>query len=151
MGRSGDELWAAVDRAVEPWVERCVRGVAAAHGTPYDDALAADTARAGGLARSQVGAELRALFEVDLDERRESPLEVVRRAVRHPTAVLAAAHVPPVVRDEFAERNFPDDCYGLAPAGFEQVDEALTEPALRWGAATAALHLARRRAEGRPD
>lgn len=145
LREAGDELWVAVDLAVAPWVERCVRRVAGAHGTPYDPGLAAATTEAGARARSAVGAELRALFEAEAGETRQSPLEVVRGAVRHPTAVLESAGVPPVARDDFATRNFPDDVYGLVPASFGQIDETLTEPALRWGAARAALHLAHHR------
>ncbi|MEO7555966.1 MAG: hypothetical protein ABIV94_05100, partial [Acidimicrobiales bacterium] len=74
---------------------------------------------------------------------------LLRRAVRYPTAVLAAAGVPPVVRDAFAERAFPDDDYGLTPATFADVDPALHEPGLAWGAAKAHVHLSRRRTEAR--
>ena len=62
--------------------------------------------------------------------------------------VLADAGVPPIVRDEFEERAFPDDVYGLAPASFADLDPALREPGLVWGAAKAHVVLARRRAEG---
>jgi hypothetical protein len=67
----------------------------------------------------------------------------------HPTQVLAEAGVPPVERDEHAARLFPDDRYDLAPATFSDLDEALHEPGLVWGAAKAHVVLARRRREGR--
>ena len=58
------------------------------------------------------------------------------------------AGVPAVVRDEFAERAFPGDVYDLAIASFADLDTALHEPGLVWGAAKAHVVLARRRAEG---
>ena len=64
-------------------------------------------------------------------------------------AVLRAAGASPVPRDDFDVRNFPDDVYGLSPATFADVDPALHEPGLVWGAAKAHVHLARRRREGK--
>jgi hypothetical protein len=66
-----------------------------------------------------------------------NPLAIVREAVAHPTAVLARAGVPPVVRDEHAEQLFPDDAYDLTPGAFADLDPALHEPGLVWGAAKA--------------
>jgi hypothetical protein len=57
--------------------------------------------------------------------------------------VLRAAGVPPVVRDEHQERLFPEDVYDLAPANFADVDPALAEVGLAWGAAKAFEHLQR--------
>jgi hypothetical protein len=91
---------------------------------------------------------VRALLETDVDEQRTGPLAIVREAVVHPTGVLARAGVPPVVRDEHAERLFPDDAYDLTPGAFADLDPALHEPGLVWGAAKAHVVLARRRREG---
>jgi hypothetical protein len=102
-------------------------------------------ARAG----QEVGGAVRELLTLDIDDQPTTPLTVVRFAVRYPTEVLQAAGVPPVVRSEFAERAFPDDIYNLSPATFAELDPALHEPGLVWGAAKAHVHLARRRAEGR--
>jgi len=85
------------------------------------------------------------LFAQDVDDQRVNPLAIVRGAVRYPTEVLRVAGVPPVVRDEFDERAFPDDLYALTPASFADVDPALHEPGLLWGAAKAHAHLTRRR------
>ena len=74
---------------------------------------------------------------------------MLRGAVRYPTAVLEAAGVPPVVRDEFAERAFPADVYDLAPATWRDLDESVHEPGLVWGAWKAKTFLDRRRQEGR--
>ena len=92
---------------------------------------------------------MRAFLGQDVDEQRTTPLQIVRRAVRFPTAVLADAGIPPVVRDEVAEARMPDDLYDLVPGAWADVDDALTEPGLTWGAAKAYVVLARRRAEGR--
>ena len=53
------------------------------------------------------------------------------------------------MRGRKRERAFPDDVYDLAPASFADVDPALHEPGLVWGAAKAHVHLARRRRDGR--
>ena len=63
------------------------------------------------------------------------------------TKVLHAAGVPPVVRDEFAVRSFPDDDYDVTPAAFCDLDHALHEPVLASGATTAHVQLARRQAD----
>jgi len=67
----------------------------------------------------------------------------VRSATREVTDVLESVGIPEVERDEFAERAFPDDVYGLAPASFADIDQSLYEPGLEWGAAKAHAHLTR--------
>ncbi|MFM8862787.1 MAG: hypothetical protein ACKOIA_10110, partial [Acidimicrobiia bacterium] len=76
------------------------------------------------------------------------PLSVVRRAVVFPPVVLRPAGAPPVERDDAARTMFPDDDYDLTPASFAELDPALTEAGIVWGAAKAHVHLARRRAMG---
>ena len=82
----------------------------------------------------------------DLDDACVStPLEIVRRAYREPTAVLAAAGVAPVERDEFAERAWPDDTYGLVVHGLGDLgDEDLAPLQMAWGLAKAKVLRARR-------
>ena len=138
-----------IDAALAGWVERSVLARCADAGHPVDAALQDRAAAAGRDCRDQVGPAVRALLLTDLDDQTATPLALLRGAVRHPTAVLAEAGVPPVERDEFAVRAFPEDLYGLAPASFADLDESLAEPGLVWGAAKAHVHLARRRAEGR--
>ncbi len=53
--------------------------------------------------------------------------------------MLEDAGVPAVVRDEFEERSFPDDRYGLAPRSFADLDDTLGPVQLVWGLAKAAL------------
>ena len=63
---------------------------------------------------------------------------MVRGGIREPTAVLADAGVPAVARDEFEERSFPDDRYGLTPRTFADLgDDDLGPLHLVWGFAKA--------------
>jgi hypothetical protein len=154
LGEYGVALADAVDEVIGRWVERSVEVVLAAWQqatTPDADVATAARAAArdaGAAARAEVMPALRALLAQDVDDQRVNPLTLLRRAVRFPTGVLAAVGVPPVVRDGFDERAFPDDVYGLTPATFADIDPSLHEPGLEWGAAKAHVHLTRRRAEG---
>jgi len=60
--------------------------------------------------------------------------------VRYPTEVLRAAGARPVARDPIQVRLLPDDVYDLSPATFADIDPALAEPGLMWGAAKALEH-----------
>jgi hypothetical protein len=143
----GRVLADALEAALPRWVQRSVEGRwhdwRGAEPMPTDVMVAARAA--GERAQREVGAAVRALLALDVDDQRVNPLAVVRDAVRHPTEVLRAAGVPEVVRDEFDERAFPDDVYALSPASFTDVDQSLFEPGLEWGAAKAHAHLSRHR------
>jgi hypothetical protein len=143
------ELADAVERAIPGWIERAARGVLADQGIPVDDALAAAVEDAARAARDDGAPRVRALLAADIDEQAGNPLAILRGLVRYPTAVLRTTAARPVERDEFSRRSFPDDVYDLSPATFADVDPALHEPGLVWGAAKAHVHLARRRREGR--
>ena len=118
------------------WVERCV-----ARRLDRPDPEVAEAARlAGRRAADEIGGEVRALLAADIDEQRTTPLAVLRIAVRYPTQVLRDAGVPPVDRDPVQVRLLPDDPYDLSPANFADVDPALAEPGLVWGAAKALAH-----------
>ena len=135
----------AVAAAVPGWIEGLV--VARVEGwrgsvTPEVRAAAAG---AGVAARDDVLPRLRDLLATDIDEQRSNPLALLRAATVHAHRVLEAEGVPAVVRDEFAERSFPDDVYGLVPASWSDIDPALHEPGMTWGAAKAYLFKARRR------
>ena len=108
-----------------------------------DDDVRRAATEAGRQAAAEVAPQVRALVAADIDDQRTTPLSLVRGAVRYPTGVLTAAGVPPVKRDEQQERLFPDDVYDLAPATFADVDPALEEVGLAWGAAKAFEHLQR--------
>ena len=145
MDEQATALADAVDDALPRWVERSVRRLMMAWRGEADPDVMAAASDAGRRARAEVGPRVRELLEVDVDAQATTPLAILRGAVRYPTAVLRGAGVPPVVRDEQQERLFPDDVYDLAPANFADVDPALAEPGLAWGAAKAFTHLERRR------
>ena len=149
LARYAADLADAVEAAVPGWVERSARRVLDAQGIAVDDELAARLADAGRRARDAAVPRVRAVLEADVDARAGTPLAVLRQAVPIVTEVLRAAGARPVARDEFAVRSFPDDLYDLSPAAFADVDPALHEPGLVWGAAKAHVHLARRRREGK--
>jgi hypothetical protein len=130
-------------------VERCVIRIVRAYRGEVSAEVAAAARDAGGRARADVGAELRAFLGQDVDEQRTNPLAILRAAVRYPTAVLRDAGVPPVRRDDFKEQAFPDDVYDLVPARWSDVDPAVQEPGIVWSAWKAKTVLDRRRAEGR--
>lgn len=133
----------AIEAALPGWVERSVARVMTDWRGEIGDEVRAAAVAAGGQAVAEVGPMLRALLATDIDEQATTPLSLLRGAVRYPTAVLRDAGVPPVRRDEQQERLFPDDVYDLAPATFADVDPALAEVGMAWGAAKAFEHLQR--------
>jgi hypothetical protein len=137
-----------IDAALPAWVERCVEGRLVEYRGAADAEAMAAAAAAGQQARQEVVPLVRALLEADIDAQATTPLSLLRRAVRYPTEVLRSAGVPPVQRDDFAERAFPEDDYDLAPASLADVDPGLAEPGMVWGAAKAMAH--RRRHGGPP-
>lgn len=140
VARTARVLAAAVEEALPRWVERSVASLLRAYtGSEGPEAMEQAVA-AGARARAEVGGRVRALLESDIDDQRTNPLALLRGAVGYPTEVLRRAGVPPVVRDDFAESRFPDDVYDLTPASFADLDPALHEPGLEWGAAKAWAH-----------
>jgi hypothetical protein len=139
----GERIIAGVERCLPGWADAHVRRLldewGRANAATRERALV-DVAAAGAAATTEVVGELRALLATDPTEQRRTPLEVVRRAVRAPTGVLEAAGVPPVVRDAFDERAFPDDHYDLTPRTLGDLgDEELAPLHLVWGMAKAAV------------
>jgi hypothetical protein len=140
-----EALASAVDAVIGAWVERSVARIMTAYTGAVPAEVAGAATQAGEAATSAVGAELRRLLAMDVEQQPTNPLSILRGAVRYPTAVLRAAGVPEVRRDEFRERTFPDDVYDLAPASWRDVDESLHEPGIIWGAWKAKTVLDRRR------
>jgi hypothetical protein len=140
-----EDLVTAVDRTIGPWVERSVARIMTAYRGDVPADVRREAAAAGEAARREVVLALRRLLALDVDEQWTSPLSIVRAAVRFPTAVLSGAGVPEVQRDEFHERLFPDDPYGLVPNSWRDIDPALHESGLVWGAWKAKTVLERRR------
>ncbi|HVM41331.1 MAG TPA: hypothetical protein VM618_11210 [Acidimicrobiia bacterium] len=140
---------AGVRASLPGWAEERVGVIVAAWGRHDDDErerILTDARRAGQAAAERVGAEMDRLFALDPDEQRVTPLQIVRTAYREVTPVLANAGIPPVERDEFDERAFPDDAYGLVPASLRDLGgDALHDLQIRWGVARTTLHHLRRR------
>ena len=143
------QLYDAVVEVLPRWLLRCVRDTARRQSGSVTPELGADAERMVADAGPLVLAELHELLATDVDEQRTNPLSVLRAAVHHPTVVLRRHGIAVVARDDFAVRAFPDDVYGLSPATWADVDEALRDPGLIWGAWKAKTVLDRRRAEGR--
>jgi hypothetical protein len=133
---------AGVERCLPSWVERQVERIIDAWGGLDAEARAQaleDAHVAGIAATARIAEALGALLAAPIIEQRATPLEVVRSAYREPTMVLTAAGVPAVVRDQFDERAWPDDRYGLVPRTLGDLgDEDLGPLLLAWGMAKAA-------------
>jgi hypothetical protein len=139
----------AVDAAIPGWIDRSIRRVLADQGIAVDDTLDQRIEQAASDAGAEGSRRVRELLATDIDAQAGNPLAVLRSVVRHATPVLRDAGARPAPRDEFSERAFPDDVYDLSPATFADVDRALHEPGIVWGAAKAHVHLTRRRREGK--
>ena len=148
MREQAEALADAIEEALPRWVERSVERLLRAATGRADPAAMARARLAGEQARSEIGSQVRALLARDVDEQRANPLAILRTAVRYPTEVLREAGVPDVVRDDFSEERFPEDLYDLTPASFADIDPALHQPGIEWGAAKAWAHLQRH--GGRP-
>jgi hypothetical protein len=138
-----------IEAALPGWVEAQVARIMVAWSGAVPDDVRAEAGRAGRAARDELGPQVRALLALDIDDQRSNPMTIVRTAAAYPTAVLRSVGVPPVERDASAAAQFPDDDYDLVPTRFADLDPALHEPGLHWGAAKAHVHLQRRRREGR--
>ncbi len=148
IAEAGDRLVAAVETLGAGWVERAVAGVLDAWGRldPGErDRAAAEARAAGSRAATRVADELRTLIATAPEFQRATPLEVIRSLYREPTVVLRACGVPGVVRDEYEERSFPDDEYGIVlHAVTELGDDDLGGVLMAWGMAKAQLLRTRR-------
>lgn len=148
LQRHAATLANGIEEALGPWVERCVRTRVEDSGGVFTPELRDRTTVVGRAAVETIVPRIRALLELDIDAQPTGPLAIVRTAVVFPTEVLRSAGVPPVERDESARSMFPEDDYDLTPASFAELDPALTEVGIVWGAAKAHVHLARRRVLG---
>ena len=136
LADSARELAGGIAQALPHWVMAAVESR-----LPSMDPETREAAEAAGRAAAvDIGGEVARLLAADIDDQRENPLAVLRRAVRYPTEVLDAAGASPVERDDFAVERFPDDVYDLTPASFADIHPDLQEPGLSWGAAKAFVH-----------
>jgi hypothetical protein len=135
-----------IEAALPRWVESSVARISTAWAGSVPEEVMTAAADAGLRAQQEIAPRIRALLLADIDDQRTTPLAILRAAaVKYPTEVLRAAGVPPVQRDSFVEQAFPDDIYDLAPASFADLDPALQEAGLSWGAAKAFDHKRRHR------
>jgi len=148
LEETGSAIVGGVERQVPGWVQAQVERLLDAWGrAPAETRVRAEaeSVEAGAAATRRIVDQLRALFAVDPARQQATPLEIVRTVYREPTAVLAAAGVPPIVRDEFDERAWPDDVYGLVPRTLGDLgDPELAPLHLAWGMAKATVIRARR-------
>lgn len=147
MSEPGDQLAEyagaladGIETAVPAWVVRCVETVMTAWSGSFPEKIAAASRVVGETAAVDLGGELRRLLDADIDEQWTTPLDLVRSAVRYPTALLVELGVPPIERDQFSVHRFPQDIYALAPASFADLDPSLAEIGIMWGAAKAFEH-----------
>jgi hypothetical protein len=142
-----------VSQALPAWAARSAERLLTAWGgldAGRQRDVVADAREAGERAARRVAAELGDLLALDPAEQRATPLEIIRTAVAEPTAVLAAAGMPDVVRDPFEERAWPDDRFGLVPRTVRDLDADLAAIHFAWGIAKAALLRARAERLGPP-
>jgi hypothetical protein len=147
LARVGDEIVAGVQRTIGPWVVSCVGRILQAWGRSAPDVEADALAAAeheGPAVAQRIADELRDLFEQDPSEQTRTPLQIVRTAIGSPTRILAGAGVPPVERDAFEERAWPEDRYDLLPRTLADLgDPELGPLQLAWGLAKAGVLRAR--------
>jgi F0F1-type ATP synthase membrane subunit b/b' len=137
MAEAAGRIVAGVNAHAAEWVEQQVTLILDAWGrldtAARTDALARARS-AGEAARDRVVRELEELFAQAPRDQRATPLQIIRTLRREPTEILAAAGVPAVVRDEYDERSFPDDIYGIVPKAITELgDEELGGALLAWG------------------
>lgn len=149
MSPYAEQLLAAVDAAVPGWIEGAMRGRLHAAGLEPDAVLSARLDALAEAIGAVIHTDLGALLALDVDDQRANPLAVLRAAVEPANALLAELGVPAPRRDEFEQRSFPTDTYGLGPATWSDVADSVHEPGIVWGAWKAKTVLDRRRAEGR--
>jgi hypothetical protein len=168
MAAAADAIVAGVVEGGERWVVDAVIRLVDAWGrldAGERAAVVREAQLAGAHGAQRVATELRRLLALDPAEQRSTPLEVVRTLGADATAVLARAGIPPVERDEFEERIFPEDVYGIVlrslselepgPGGTRETGDphgrdagsSLGVAQLAWGIGKATL-LAARRARG---
>ena len=135
-----------VDRLAAAWVVREVQRIVDAWGRlddPTRTQVLHDARRAGDDARARVLGELDALFALAPAEQRATPLQIVRSLRFEVTAVLSAAGIPDVERDDFDARAFPDDRYGVVPKAIADLgDDDLGPMLMAWGLGKTLVHRA---------
>ena len=138
LAEQGSRLAEAVAAALPGWVTRTLRSRAPDVG---DDVVAVVTAEV----EADVLGDLRALLARDVDDQRQSPLAVVRRAAETVGGALDGLGVPRPTRDDQQRALFPDDVHDVVPASFADLSEEAGQAGITWGAAKAFVHRQRHR------
>ena len=144
MQEIGLELAGELEKALPLWVETQTKKIYEAWSGEWSDSIAAEARTAGEQCCEQLLPLIRNLFESDFANQQTTPLAILRRAAEFPTQVLKSRGVGPVVRDEFAESNFPKDVYDLTPTAFLDFGPKAHDLGIAWGAAKAFMHLQQR-------
>lgn len=147
LAETGAAIVDAVAREAPGWVIASVVRLLGAWGRA-DDATRARAIEAAGpagaAAAGRVCGTLGELLATDPSEQRSTALEIVRTLYREPTEILVAAGLPPVVRDPFDERSWPEDRYDLVPRTLGDLGDPDLGPLhLAWGMAKAQVLRAR--------
>lgn len=144
MDQYSARLLETSNEVVAQWVERLIR-------KHCDDQKISDLV-VGDLLSSvvarvnrEVHSNLHELLSLDVLEQRSNPLAIFRQATRSVSELLTQIGCTPKARDEFDERSFPDDIFGLSPATWADIDETMVEPGIEWGAWKAATIMMRKK------
>lgn len=144
------ELLAVARSTVPPWLRRCTEDVARRHRIDLDE-HGDELAGAVVSAADSCLRRLEVLLGTDVDEQRTNPLSLLRDAVVEPSRVLLDLGAAPARVDEFQQRRFPDDPFGLGPANWNEVHPDLHAAGITWGAWKAMTVLRRRRVDHPED
>jgi hypothetical protein len=142
------ELLRVASDVVPGWLLRVTTGACGRAGLHLDESDRSLVDRMVDDTTSSLLAALSDLLATDVDEQRTTPLTLFRDAVAAPTALLDRLGVTPPAPDPFGGERFPDDRFALGPATWSDIDPALHQPGLVWGASKAMTVLTRRRDEG---
>jgi len=144
LGRISAEFANRLVESLPGWLERVAtqRLVEAAGVVPNKEERQVIVDRCSLIADS-TGPAVRDVVMADVDVAAGSPLALLRDAVAPLNELLAELEVHAPARDRMDTEMFPADTYGLGPASFADVDPALVDPGITWGAARAHVHLRR--------
>ena len=123
-----------IEQALPGWVERSVERLLMAYRGSVLPGEREAAARPAWPRATPSARRCARLLLTDIDDQAREPVGGGAHArCGSPTDVLREAGVPPVVRDEFAERQFPDDVYDLSPASSPTSTPPCTTPGSRGG------------------
>ncbi len=144
MDQYSTRLLETSDEVVTKWVKRLIRRHCDEQ--KFSDLQAGDVCISViAQVSTEVHVNLVELLSRDVFEQRTNPLAIFRAATRPITELLSNLGCSPVSRDDFNERSFPEDIYGLSPATWIDIDEGLVEPGIEWGAWKAATVMMRKK------